>query len=144
MIRMIRFYAVLAVGCSLLFSVLPASAQTDASAENKKLSPKEIAAAKLHAELLISNRFPPATACAACHPKQYEEWSASPHSYAQLSPVFNAMHGTILKRTNGTQGDFCIRCHTPVGMNLGEPLFMSNMDRHPTSREGSPASSATA
>lgn len=103
---------------------------------SKKLSKKEQAAAKLHAELLISNRFPPATKCAACHPKQYKEWSASPHSYAQLSPVFNAMHGTILKRTNGTQGDFCIRCHTPVGMNLGEPLFASNMDRHPTSREG--------
>jgi hypothetical protein len=53
-----------------------------------------------------------------------------------MSPVFNAMHGTVLKLTNGTNGDFCIRCHTPVGMNLGEPEFMSNMDRHPTSREG--------
>ena len=50
--------------------------------------------------------------------------------------MFNAMHGTILKRTNGTNGDFCIRCHTPVGMNLGEPLFMTNIDRNPTSREG--------
>jgi hypothetical protein len=53
-----------------------------------------------------------------------------------MSPVFNAMHATILKLTNGTNGDFCIRCHTPVGMNLNEPEFMSNMDRHPTSREG--------
>ncbi len=110
--------------------------QKEPQAAQKKVSKKEAAAARLHAELLISNRFPPAAKCAACHPKQYKEWSASPHSYAQLSPVFNAMHGTILKRTNGTQGDFCIRCHTPVGMNLGEPLFASNMDRHPTSREG--------
>lgn len=53
-----------------------------------------------------------------------------------MSPVFNAMHGKILLLTNGTNGDFCIRCHTPVGMNLGEPEFMSNIDRHPTSREG--------
>ena len=37
-----------------------------------------------------------------------------------MSVVFNAMHGTVLKITNGTNGDFCIRCHTPVGMNLGE------------------------
>ena len=29
-----------------------------------------------------------------------------------------------------------MRCHTPVGMNLEEPTFMSNLDRHPTSREG--------
>lgn len=82
------------------------------------------------------SRFPSANACAACHPEHYREWSVSQHSYAQMSPVFNAMHGTILQLTNGTNGDFCIRCHTPVGMNIGEPEFMTNMDRHPTSREG--------
>lgn len=81
-------------------------------------------------------RFPSANTCATCHPGHYREWSVSSHAYAQLSPIFNAMHGTILNLTNGTNGDFCIRCHTPVGMNLGEPEFMSNMDRHPTSREG--------
>jgi len=80
--------------------------------------------------------YPPATTCRECHPDHYREWSVSPHSYAQMSPVFNAMQATILKRTNGTNGDFCIRCHTPVGMNLSEPIFMSNVDRHPTSREG--------
>ena len=89
-----------------------------------------------HQALFLENRFPAATTCATCHPDHYREWSVSPHAYAQMSPVFNAMHGTILKITNGTNGDFCIRCHTPVGMNLGEPEFMSNMDRHPTSREG--------
>jgi nitrate/TMAO reductase-like tetraheme cytochrome c subunit len=70
------------------------------------------------------------------HPVQYEEWSVSPHAYAQLSPVFDAMNATLIKLTNGSEGDFCIRCHTPVGMNLGEPVIMSNLDRHPTSREG--------
>ncbi len=82
------------------------------------------------------SRYPSANTCQTCHPDHYREWSVSSHAYAQLSPVFNAMHGTILKQTNGTNGDFCIRCHTPVGMNLNEPEFMSNMDRHPTSREG--------
>ena len=89
-----------------------------------------------HNALFLENRFPSANTCATCHPEHYEEWSVSSHAYAQLSPVFNAMHGKILKLTNGTNGDFCIRCHTPVGMNLGEPEFMTNMDRHPTSREG--------
>lgn len=82
------------------------------------------------------SRFPSANSCAACHPAQYREWSVSSHSYAQISPVFNAFAGKLSKLTNGTNGDFCIRCHTPVGMNLGEPEFMSTMDRHPTSREG--------
>ena len=93
-------------------------------------------AADAHAALFEANPYPSATTCKTCHPVQYEEWSVSPHAYAQLSPVFNSMHATLIKLTNGSQGDFCIRCHTPVGMNLGEPVIMSNLDRHPTSREG--------
>ncbi|MCB9398738.1 MAG: NapC/NirT family cytochrome c [Acidobacteria bacterium] len=89
-----------------------------------------------HAALFTEQRYPSANTCATCHPDHFREWSVSPHAYAQLSPVFNAMQGTIVKLTNGTNGDFCIRCHTPVGMNMGEPVFMSNLDRHPTSREG--------
>lgn len=82
------------------------------------------------------DRFPSANSCASCHPAQFREWSVSQHSYAQISPVFNAFQGKLNKLTNGSNGDFCIRCHTPVGMNLGEPEFMTNMDRNPTSREG--------
>ncbi len=80
--------------------------------------------------------YPSASECKQCHPDHYREWSVSPHAYAQLSPVFNAMAAKILKLTNGTNGDFCIRCHTPVGMNIEEDIFMSNIDRTPTSREG--------
>jgi len=80
--------------------------------------------------------YPSASECKQCHPDHYREWAVSPHAYAQMSPVFNAMHAKILKLTNGTNGDFCIRCHTPVGMNLSEDIFMSNIDRNPTSREG--------
>ena len=91
---------------------------------------------KAHEKVLLENRFPLATACRTCHPSHFDEWSVSQHAYAQLSPVFNAMQGTIQKLTNGTNGDFCIRCHTPIGMNLKEPVFMSNMDRSPAAREG--------
>jgi hypothetical protein len=91
---------------------------------------------KAHAKFFLNNRFPSATMCGECHPKHYRQWSVSQHAYAQMSPVFNAMHGKLLKLTNGTSGDFCIRCHTPVGMALNEPVFGSNIDRHPTSREG--------
>ena len=90
----------------------------------------------LHQELFKETRFPSATTCKNCHPGYYREWSVSAHAYSQMSPVFNAMHGKILLLSNGTNGDFCIRCHTPVGMSLEEPKFGSNMDRHPTSREG--------
>jgi len=89
-----------------------------------------------HAEVYRVNLYPSATECATCHPNHYRQWSVSQHAYAQLSPVFNAMQGTVVKLTNGTTGDFCIRCHTPVGMALGEPVFISNLDRSPISREG--------
>ena len=97
---------------------------------------KDVPSDTVDGAFFSDNRFPSAAACKTCHEDHYREWSVSPHAYAQLSPVFNAMQGTILKRTNGTNGDFCTRCHTQVGMNLGEPLFMSNSDRHPVSREG--------
>ena len=89
-----------------------------------------------HDTLFAEDRFPSATTCARCHAEIYREWSVSAHAYSQLSPVLNAMQAKIGKLTNGTNGDFCVRCHTPVGMQLGEPTFISNLDRHPTSREG--------
>jgi hypothetical protein len=93
-------------------------------------------AAEAHARLLVENKFPSASTCATCHPKQFREWSFSQHAYAQMSPVFTTMQATIDKRLSGTNGDFCIRCHTQVGMQLKEPIFISDLDRHPTSREG--------
>jgi len=93
-------------------------------------------AAKEHAALFMEDRYPSATTCKTCHERHYREWSVSQHAYAQLSPVYMAMQRISNQRTSGTTGDFCIRCHTPIGMNLGEPVSMNNFDRHPTSREG--------
>jgi len=109
----------------------PANSPTIARA-----TPADVASAMAHQELLLQNRFPSATTCRPCHEKQYKEWAVSPHAYSQMSPVFNAMHGTVLKLTNGTNGDFCMRCHSPVGSALGEPLFTSIVKRHAISREG--------
>ena len=89
-----------------------------------------------HSQCYTDNPFPSAKTCGKCHPKHYLEWSVSPHAYSQLSPVFNAFQNAENELLHGTIGDFCIRCHTPVGMALQEPRGGSNLDRHPTSREG--------
>jgi cytochrome c553 len=68
-------------------------------------------AGSLHDQLFIEQRYPSAHTCGQCHPQHFREWSVSPHAYATFSPVFQAFNGTLLKRTNGTLGDFCIRCH---------------------------------
>ena len=95
-------------------------------------------AGMLSHESLLAEKgpYPSAATCKRCHPDQYRQWSMSPHAYAQMSPIFNAMQGTVIKLTNGTNGDFCIRCHSPAGMAQSEPLFTANFNRSQTAREG--------
>lgn len=110
----------------------------DEPEEAKDEKPKEVIddAGAAHLALFAESRYPSANTCKICHPKQYKEWSVSQHAYAQLSPVYMAMQNTINSLTSSTNGDFCIRCHNQVGMNMGESTFISNLERHPTSREG--------
>ena len=89
-----------------------------------------------HDDLFGEDRYPSAATCGTCHPKQYEEWAVSQHSYAQLSPVYMAINNFLNFSTSSSMGDFCLRCHNQVGANLGESPFISNLERHPTSREG--------
>ena len=93
-------------------------------------------AGKEHAALFAESRYPSATTCGTCHPRHFEEWAVSQHSYAQLSPAYMALQNFINLQVNGTNGDFCIRCHNQVGMNMEERVQVSNLERHPTSREG--------
>jgi hypothetical protein len=120
-------------GDDLLKGAAPAPKASGKTAPKKEAA-KDSGAA--HNALFAESRFPSAGTCGTCHPKQYSEWSVSQHSYSQLSPVYMAINNFINSITSGSNGDFCLRCHTPVGSNLGESPAMSNLDRHPTSREG--------
>lgn len=113
-------------------AVVPAQ---DAPAEETKEA-SAAAAAEDHLNLFVENRYPAASTCGVCHPKHYMEWSVSQHAYAQLSPIYLSLNNKINALANGSNGDFCLRCHSPVGANLGESTFQSNLTRHPASREG--------
>jgi hypothetical protein len=80
--------------------------------------------------------FPSAHQCKRCHPKQFEEWSRSPHAYAQKSPVFEGFTLTMLERTSGSVGTFCTRCHTPQGVALGTEGLTRNEHRSRLAMEG--------
>ena len=111
--------------------------QKDVKEETKDDGEKpRSAASEAHDALFAESRYPSATTCGTCHPRHYEEWSVSQHSYAQLSPVYMAFQNFVNAQVNGTNGDFCIRCHNQVGMNQEESPQISNLERHPTSREG--------
>ncbi|MAG58593.1 MAG: cytochrome C [Planctomycetes bacterium] len=135
------------LGCTfVLFTVFAACTSSSRSAGGAEdegggsslaaLYEKADGADEMHAALLLEDRFPSATQCRTCHPKQYREWSVSSHAYALLSPLFNSLQAAVRFLTNGTSGDFCIRCHTPVGMTIGEPLFVSALERSAIAQEG--------
>ena len=107
---------------------------TDGVATDGSAEPEDAQSA--HDDLFGESRYPSAATCGTCHPKQYEEWAISQHSYAQLSPVYMAINNFLNFSTSSSMGDFCLRCHNQVGANLGESPFISNLERHPTSREG--------
>ena len=113
-------------------AAMMASSVAAADEVNSDLKDTRIA----HAGLFAEGAFPTAQQCGKCHPTHYREWSVSQHAYAMVSPVFNTMHAKLLKETNGTLGDFCIRCHTPVGMTMKEPLVTEYAARSQVSREG--------
>ncbi len=58
-------------------------------------------------------------ACAECHPIHHREWLGSMHAYAGEDPVFLAMNAKAQRETDGAIGDFCVRCHAPVAVELG-------------------------
>ena len=85
---------------------------------------------------LIEIDFPSAKECKVCHPRQYEQWSRSMHAYAMHSPIMEAFSLTLNERTSGTLGTFCTRCHTPLGVAMGENGVRRNVNRSRLSMEG--------
>ena len=76
----------------------------------------------------------PAT-CAACHPAQYQEWEGSMHAHAADDPVFLALNEKAVA-TEGVPEDFCVRCHAPVALALGETQDGLNLESVPQSMKG--------
>ncbi len=66
----------------------------------------------------------PKADCAECHAQHVEEWEISSHAYAAKDPVFHAMVRAGQAKTEGKIGQFCVQCHTPVGLATGQtPVY---------------------
>lgn len=57
--------------------------------------------------------------CKECHEQHYTQWSGSMHAYASEDPVFVAMNKRGQRETNNALGDFCVKCHAPMAVELG-------------------------
>jgi len=71
--------------------------------------------------------------CRDCHESHVVEWEMSMHAYAADDPVFLAMNARGQEETNGELGDFCVRCHAPLAVALGETedgLDLADLPQH--------------
>lgn len=74
--------------------------------------------------------------CEECHPTHYREWLGSMHAYAAEDPVFRAMNARGQRETNGELGDFCVRCHAPLAVELGLTTDGLDLDEVPQHLRG--------
>ena len=89
------------------------------------------------AELMLTPpNYTSAEVCGECHPRQYTEWRQSMHSYAAVSPVFEAMNAKAFRDSGGEVGTFCTGCHAPIGTELGEGGHTAVAERSELSKEG--------
>jgi len=89
-----------------------------------------------HAELFLQTQYPSALSCAKCHPKHYDEWRFSSHSYSSISPMFQRFEQAMQDLTRGTVGSFCFRCHAPIATQLEVPPSTTMLDAPQVIREG--------
>ena len=114
---------------------IPADTSRKAAARGLTHEPR-VNPAEAHAAILAEEEYPSASKCAACHQEIYEEWSASSHAYASLSPVFHKFEQRINDLSSGTIGYFCMRCHASIGTTMNERRDMPITQRSQVAREG--------
>lgn len=89
----------------------------------------------LELELTAEQLHDPET-CRPCHAQHVREWQSSMHAYAAQDPVFIAMNERGQQETHGELGDFCVRCHAPLALELGlthDGLNLPDL-KHPSAR----------
>lgn len=57
--------------------------------------------------------------CGGCHTEIYAQWNGSMHSRAWDDPVYRAALNYISKASGGKADNFCMGCHTPIGVVTG-------------------------
>ncbi len=67
--------------------------------------------------------------CKECHATHYDDWAMSMHAYASDDPVFVAMNKRGQRETNNSLGTFCVQCHAPMAVALGDT---NGLDFDPT------------
>ena len=54
--------------------------------------------------------------CGGCHVDIYKQWKGSMHSNSWMDPIYRAALNLMSKTSNGKTDNFCMGCHTPIGV----------------------------
>jgi len=63
-----------------------------------------------------SDQFDPPEVCGGCHNEIYAQWKGSMMANAWADPIYRAVLNAVSKATGGKVDNFCMGCHTPVGV----------------------------
>lgn len=75
--------------------------------------------ASTNGKTLTPDMFTKPEACKECHAQIYEQWSASVMGHAWRDPIYRAILERASIATAGAVDNFCIGCHSPIGLVTG-------------------------
>jgi hypothetical protein len=73
-----------------------------------------------------ATQFEPIVLCSGCHMDIYNQWKGSMHSNAWADPVYRSALKLMSQFSKGKIDNFCMGCHTPVGVVTGEATPVGN------------------
>lgn len=67
-------------------------------------------------QTLKPEMFEDPTVCKLCHEEIYQQWQRSVMAHSWDDPIYKALFLRASKATDGQLDNFCIGCHSPIGM----------------------------
>jgi hypothetical protein len=74
--------------------------------------------------------------CASCHREIFEQWSGSMHAGAAEDRIFRRFFEIVVKEVGPAAADFCMKCHSPVGVLRGQALPATGEKLDPIAMKG--------
>jgi hypothetical protein len=95
-----------------------------------------VAFSPLPAAATLDNDFNDPKRCAACHPAIFSQWEGSLHSQAAEDGIFRKFFEMVVEEVGPPAVEFCMKCHSPVGVFRGEVPPATGEKLGPVSRQG--------
>lgn len=89
---------------------------------------------KEHSEKKKRN-FRAAEYCQQCHPREYEQWSRSAHSYSFKGSIFQNFFNQFLNDIGTENKRICLKCHAPAAVFNDDVEMKVEGDNSPVSCE---------